>query len=171
MPHNIASALENLVPNPDYFGSLTDNTQDAYNAITWNDTRVKPSWDDVLTEDANVYKAYLKLTANVYRNNRVNGGFTYRAMVFNSDYGSINALSNAYILATGSSAYSVQWKLKDGTFVNLNSTDIIQLYTAIHAFSENLYNAEATADAGIDAGTVVDEIGVSGIVNSVPNSV
>lgn len=41
---DVALAIEYLVPTALYYGSLTDNTEDAYNALTWNDERQKPTW-------------------------------------------------------------------------------------------------------------------------------
>lgn len=40
-------ALNYLVPSASYRGSLTANSEDAFNAITWEDERQKPSWAQV----------------------------------------------------------------------------------------------------------------------------
>jgi hypothetical protein len=42
---DVAAALDRLVPGAVYFGSLTDNTPEAYAAIRWEDEREKPSWE------------------------------------------------------------------------------------------------------------------------------
>lgn len=44
---DVAIALEQLVPAAVYGGSLTDNSQEAYDALRWEDDRDKPSWADV----------------------------------------------------------------------------------------------------------------------------
>lgn len=44
---DVALALEKLAPAAEYFGSLTDNTKQAYEAIQWIDQREKPSWSDI----------------------------------------------------------------------------------------------------------------------------
>lgn len=41
---DIALAIERLVPEAEYFGSVTSNTIEAWAAIDWIDTRDKPSW-------------------------------------------------------------------------------------------------------------------------------
>ena len=45
---DIAYALDQLLPAALYNGSLTANTESAYNAITWNDGRTKPTWSAII---------------------------------------------------------------------------------------------------------------------------
>ena len=47
MPTDIALTLDFLLPGSKYRGSLTENTQQAYNAITWLDERTKPTWGEI----------------------------------------------------------------------------------------------------------------------------
>ena len=44
---DIALAIEALFPAANYFGSTTGNTKADFDALTWNDSRTKPSWDDL----------------------------------------------------------------------------------------------------------------------------
>ena len=44
---DISWTLNALIPAAQYGGSLTDNTQEAYDKILWEDTRTKPSWQDL----------------------------------------------------------------------------------------------------------------------------
>lgn len=44
---DIALVLDRLIPGGDWQGSVTANTQDAFDAIRWNDDRRKPSWAEV----------------------------------------------------------------------------------------------------------------------------
>ncbi|MCE3234526.1 MAG: hypothetical protein K0Q50_706 [Vampirovibrio sp.] len=44
---DIAYSLDQLVPAAQYRGSLTANTQQAYEAITWEDEREKPTWEAI----------------------------------------------------------------------------------------------------------------------------
>jgi len=53
---DVAMMTNRLVPNADYIGSLTANTETAYNAITWNDATTKPTWQE-LTDEQVVYDA------------------------------------------------------------------------------------------------------------------
>lgn len=45
---DIAMSLEQLIPSAQYFGSVTDGTSKAWDAVTWNDDRKKPSWKELL---------------------------------------------------------------------------------------------------------------------------
>jgi len=44
---DIAKAIELLVPEASYFGSVTSNQKSDYNNIIWNDTRPKPTWKEL----------------------------------------------------------------------------------------------------------------------------
>lgn len=44
---DISLAIEMLIPAAQYGGSLTDNTQEAFDALQWTDERTKPTWDAV----------------------------------------------------------------------------------------------------------------------------
>lgn len=54
---DIALVLDRLLPAAIYSGSLTDNTEAAFNALSWNDERTKPSWQAILDE----WDVYTKL--------------------------------------------------------------------------------------------------------------
>ncbi len=47
---DVATALDILVPAAQYRGSLTPNTQRAYDQIKWQDQRAKPAWSAIQTE-------------------------------------------------------------------------------------------------------------------------
>lgn len=49
---DVALALSNLVSEARYIGSLTANTQEAYNALYWGDSRPKPTWDAIVAQAA-----------------------------------------------------------------------------------------------------------------------
>lgn len=44
---DIASVLDNLLPGAIYYGSLTANTEEAYDALNWQDDRPKPTWEEI----------------------------------------------------------------------------------------------------------------------------
>ena len=44
---DIRTTLAALLPAPEFEGSLTANTQDAYGRIRWLDARPKPAWADI----------------------------------------------------------------------------------------------------------------------------
>jgi len=163
-------ALDYLVPEAIFLGSLTDNTQASYDAITWQDSRPKPTWTDVSAADIIVYGTHLKGRAADIRWQRQNGGFTYRGIMYATDFASPAAFGTAYARAQADSNYSTQWKTFDQFFVSLTARDIITLVEAIQNFTDALFAAEAQCDAGIDAGTITTETQIVAIINAVPNS-
>lgn len=166
---DLAAALELVLPAAQYTGSLTDNTQDAYNSIIWDDPRPKPSYAAVLAADDTVTKTALKVYSARVRYIRQKGGFTYQGSKFTTDPGSITALTSAYSLAKANSSYSTQWKLASGDFISMNANTIIGAYTAISAFIETLFKAEATLSVAIDGGTVTSNTQIVAQINNVPN--
>ncbi len=60
MEINVAMALERLVPAAEYFGSLTENSEEAYKKVRWMDKREKPTWEAIL-KASDVHKTEKKL--------------------------------------------------------------------------------------------------------------
>jgi len=42
---DIALILDKEIPKAKYYGSVTENTKEAYDGLKWTDTREKPPWD------------------------------------------------------------------------------------------------------------------------------
>ena len=51
---DIALILDSLVPGGQWQGSVTANTEEAYNNIRWNDERDKPTWEEIQAEWVNL---------------------------------------------------------------------------------------------------------------------
>lgn len=47
---DIAITLDKLVPQAEYGGSLTENTKESYEALRWEDSRPKPTWEQIEAE-------------------------------------------------------------------------------------------------------------------------
>ena len=45
---DIAIVLDRLIPGGDWQGSITENTEEVYNKIRWNDDRTKPTWEEMV---------------------------------------------------------------------------------------------------------------------------
>lgn len=45
---SLALRLEFLVPHAHYVGSLTDNTEESYHRIVWQDSRTKPTYAELM---------------------------------------------------------------------------------------------------------------------------
>ena len=44
---DVALGIEALLPAPQYFGSTTANTKEAFDNLDWRDEREKPTWKEV----------------------------------------------------------------------------------------------------------------------------
>lgn len=44
---DVALTIEALVPAAQYFGSVTDNTRESFEALDWRDEREKPTWEQL----------------------------------------------------------------------------------------------------------------------------
>ena len=167
---SISIALEEIMPGALYRGSLTDNTPEAYAAIEWLDPRPKPPFSKLHEAHGAVIKEDLKTLAGKMRYKRQRNGYTYQGKMYNVDANAIAALTMAYSLATTNSSYSTQWKLADGKFISMSSASVIGVFKAVTGFVQALFNAEATLNAGIDAGSVTKKEQILSAINTVPNS-
>ena len=166
---SLAIALESILPGALYQGSLTDDTEVAYDALTWLDVRPKPLYAKVLAAAALVEKADLKAFAAAERYNRQTGGYSYRGRKFDTDPDSVAAFATIYALAVASPSYSTTWKMSDGTFTPLDATTIIATYNAIVRFTQSLFSAESIVSAAVDSGSMTTQTQVTTQINSVPN--
>lgn len=48
MDFDIAVAISEIVPSAEYGGSTTANTQESFELLTWNDSRPKPTWWQIM---------------------------------------------------------------------------------------------------------------------------
>lgn len=166
---SLALALENILPGALYQGSLTDDTEAAYDALTWLDVRPKPLYVKVLAAAAQVAKADLKLFAAAERFNRQIGGYSYRGRAFDTDPDSVAAFTTIYTLAIANPSFSTSWKMSDGSFTPLDAQTIIATYNAIVRFTQALFSAEAVVGAAVDSGSMTTQTQVTTQINSVPN--
>jgi hypothetical protein len=166
---SLALALDILVPGALYSGSLTDDTQASYDALTWLDARPKPLYASVLATSDQVAKQDLKDFASMVRFTRQIGGYTYRGLTYDTDPVSVSSLNSVYVLALDNKAYGTQWKLANGTFVSLDANTIIAVYTAIIRFIEALFTAESSIGTAVDVGSITTTTQVTSTINSVPN--
>ena len=44
---DIALSIEALLPNAQYYGSTTANTEKTFNELNWQDERPKPTWKQI----------------------------------------------------------------------------------------------------------------------------
>jgi hypothetical protein len=67
----IRLALEQIGAGYQFGGSVTDGTQEAWNAVEWEDERPKPSWDELRAAHARAVQAELFATLRASRDTRL----------------------------------------------------------------------------------------------------
>lgn len=78
---DLARAIESLVPAARYGGSVTANTQDAYDELRWDDEREKPSWQALLdVPDSTITSSDI----DAERDRRISGGFEFNGVLYQS---------------------------------------------------------------------------------------
>jgi hypothetical protein len=166
---SLALALDAIVPGALYQGSLTDDTEAAYDSLIWLDVRPKPLYSKVVAAVAQILKADLKAFAAAERYNRQTAGYSYRGRTFDTDPDSVAAFNTIYVLAQANPSYSTSWKLSDGSFTPMDATTIISTYNAIVRFTQALFTAESVVSAAVDSGSMTTYTQVTTQINSVPN--
>lgn len=55
---DIALAIHLLVPSAQYGGSVTENTKEAFDVITWEDKRQQPTWEQIMAAHEKLVPAF-----------------------------------------------------------------------------------------------------------------
>ena len=144
-----SSAAQSLVtPETDTGEDKTPWPRDAAGAQT------DAALQDVLTP-YNVFVNLPNYTADV-RWRKIETGIVVNGIPFPCDQGTLSALNSATIYtesATGSGAV-INWKLPDGSFTQLNKTEINELQLASQSFCQACYTCENDTLIAITAGTI-----------------
>ena len=57
---DIAKSIELIITSADYYGCFINNTEGEYDQIIWNDSREKPTWDQIVLTYNNYIFSFLK---------------------------------------------------------------------------------------------------------------
>lgn len=93
---------------------------------------------------------------------KIEGGITVNGIPFPCDQGTLSALNSAtiYVESVAGAGATINWKLPDGTFTQLNKDEIKQLQLASQGFCQACYNCESSMLTGIAGGTVTTRLQV-----------
>jgi hypothetical protein len=152
---DIALALDALVPMANYRGSLTKNTQDAYNSIVWLEEEIKkPSWNEVVQKDSElalvVAKEKKKDEIEVYAEDYCKKGTAWKGNTFPIGLNNVQELNAAKEEAkdclAGNSVWSpIKWPTVTGVYVAiLTPQQMIDLYTVLITFRRATHNVKAS---------------------------
>jgi hypothetical protein len=169
------------------FGSakqlIVDATDPDY--IAWTGTNVATPWprdiagnqtDQSLQDVLTSYNLWIDLTAYTAnaRYNRASGGVVVTSLggsvPFLSDPQSRNTVNSAYDFMTQKgTGYTVHWKLSDGSFVVLNTTQMTLLMNDMATFVQSCFACEANTVASINGGTITTQAQIDAAFAAISN--
>ena len=164
-----SSAVQALVPTTDpafaaWGGTPTPWPRDAAGVQT----------DAALQEVLTPYSVFVNLpnyTADV-RWRKIETGIVVNGIPFPCDQGTLSALNSATIYtesATGSGAV-INWKLPDGSFTQLNKSEINELQLASQGFCQACFTCENDTLIAITAGSITTREQVDTAFAAINNS-
>lgn len=131
----------------------------------------KYTWDGSTLSMAEAYKsglieekkADLKINVNQFRKNKVKGGIILSGVEIDTDSESQSMMTSALVVlekgSKGNAKYpdNVKWRTKSGQFIPVDYTSMEDIVTAVTAFVEGCFSAEASHVAAIESITTLDE--------------
>ena len=152
------------------YGSSTEtitNTSDP-NYVAWIANNVPTPWprntagnqtDPALQDVLTPYNLFVDLAAYAayVRYNRASGGVkitSLSAVPFLTDPTSRNTVNSAYQYAVANPAHITEWKMSDGTFIQLTNTQIATVNNDMTTFVQSCFACESTTLNGINGGTI-----------------
>lgn len=131
-------------------------------AELWDVVRVPlalPSWlfngtTFVQPASGTYTQAQLADYAASVRYDKETGGTTVSGTPIPTDRTTQSLLTGAYSYVQATPSATVQWKLADGTFVNLTAAQITEIAVDVAGWVQQCFAKEAAAVASINAGTI-----------------
>ncbi len=148
---DISLILDYLIPNAKYSGSLTPNTKETYDALVWEDERLKPTWEEILQVGAelNVINLKEKTIQDIQNefNLAVNQTLNYKDHPFKISY------CLQYQIFEGRYTDNVMtlriWDATEKDYLDLNKTDFVELKLLLAEQYEVAFQAMKQGIAGL----------------------
>lgn len=155
---DIALVLDRLLPAAAYAGSLTANTQEAFDWLTWSDGRAKPTWQQVLDEWDIYSEEVLFSHLASYRYQKEVGGIVLGGLPVRTDDRSKTLLSGKYSKALQENDPTKLNKVKlTSGFIDLTNQQLIDVFIAVADHVQKCFDAEASVFTLIDNNTLTTE--------------
>jgi len=147
---DVALTLDRLVPGAKYRGSLTANTQEAYEKIRWEDKRVKPTWEELNQETLILQEEDLADLKDEYKKkveeefiNKLEKGFMYEGSTIQADEKAQNNMTS-YMSAVSAALdiFPLHWRTRENDFIVISHIDDFNIFAA----SMLKFKQEAYAD-------------------------
>jgi hypothetical protein len=161
---DIALALDALIPNANYSGSLTANTEEAYTNIIWLETdydKAKPSWEVVLAKAQELAlsaaKSAKKAEIREHSNSCCASGFLYdgqRFRILQANVGEYDAMRTEAkeVLAEDGAWETIQWPVVSGGYYAVDTPEkMIGIADAAKSFRRTCHNNAVAHQQAVDA--------------------
>jgi hypothetical protein len=113
--------------------------------------------------------ANLKYYAADARYRKASGGVTIGGKPYLSDPVSRNTVSSAHDYAVANPGHITDWKLADGTFIQLNESQLAHVLQQMATFVQSCFTCESNMVAGVDGGTVTTKAQVDAAFAAISN--
>jgi hypothetical protein len=117
------------------------------------------------------YGLYADLTfyAADARYRRAGGGVTIAGKPYLSDPVARNTVDSAHTYAVNNPGHITDWKLADGTFIQLNETQLAHVLQEMATFVQSCFTCESNTVAGITGGTITTRAQVDAAFAAISN--
>jgi hypothetical protein len=165
---NVYFSVSNTIiaPNdPDYVAWLNVNqpsqiASEADLAVTLQPQNILPAWmfnatDTFIQPTPTTYThGQLAAYAADARFRKASGGCTIGGKPYLTDPVSRNTVSSAHDYAVANPGHITDWKLADGTFIQLNETQLAHVLQEMATFVQSCFTCESTTVTNINGGSV-----------------
>ena len=114
------------------------------------------------TDVVNYYKPDKKAEIAAARYTSEIAGIAYEGNLIATDRDSQSLITGAALAATLDSTYTLRWKMENGEFIQLTSSQIIEIAQAVRGHVQECFDKEATLVAQVEAAT--DKTALSAII-------
>jgi hypothetical protein len=150
------------------------------NYIAWTSGNVATAWPrDLAGNQTNAelqkvltpYNLFVDLVAYCAyaRYNHASGGVTIGGKPYLTDPVSRNTVASAHDYAVANPGHITDWKLADGTFIQLNETQLANVLQQMATFVQSCFTCESNTVAGITGGSITTHAQVDSAFAAISN--
>jgi hypothetical protein len=162
---DIAINLDKLVPQAKYRGSLVENTQEAYESLSWEDAREKPDWSQIIACNnqlqLDLITKHLKTLLRLKKQAVAYGGYKFikngQDYCFGTAKEDIGMILSTVMSFNSNLISTIDWKCNDNKFVTLDKAEFLNLYAQGTAFVNEQFNKEKTFLEEVEDAELTDE--------------
>jgi hypothetical protein len=152
--------------DPDYVAWTQRNV-----ATVWPSDGAGNQTNAALQEVLTPYSLFVDLAAYAayVRYNHASGGVTIAGQPYFTDPVARNTVGSAHDYAVANPGHITDWKLADGTFTQLNETQLAHVLQEIATFVQACFTCESTTLNGINGGTITTKAEIDAAFAAISN--